>query len=112
MMVNLLDDMMGKIDKFCLAHKEPPNKREFQYSKLAVAYVKGAFIFQNTWPVIYFFLKVGCEFVSSYQISGRGRRGRNRMVVGFTTTYAISVYHTNVGSSNPVQARCTRYNIM
>ena len=24
---------------------------------------------------------------------GGGRRGRNRMVVGFTTTYAISVYH-------------------
>jgi len=22
-----------------------------------------------------------------------GRRGRNRMVVGFTTTYAISEYH-------------------
>jgi len=24
---------------------------------------------------------------------GGGRRGRDRMVVGFTTTYAISVYH-------------------
>jgi len=23
----------------------------------------------------------------------RGRRGRDRMVVGFTTTYAISSYH-------------------
>ena len=23
----------------------------------------------------------------------RGRRGRDRMVVGFTTTYAIGVYH-------------------
>ena len=23
----------------------------------------------------------------------RGRRGRGRMVVGFTTTYAISAYH-------------------
>jgi hypothetical protein len=23
----------------------------------------------------------------------RGRRGRNRMVVGFTTTYAIKAYH-------------------
>jgi len=32
----------------------------------------------------------------------RGRRGR--MVVGFTTTYAISTYHQVVG--------CTRYNIM
>ena len=25
--------------------------------------------------------------------SVRGRRGRDRMVVGFTTTYAISAYH-------------------
>ena len=24
---------------------------------------------------------------------GGGRRGRDRMVVGFTTTYAISAYH-------------------
>jgi hypothetical protein len=23
----------------------------------------------------------------------RGRRGRDRMVVGFTTTYAINIYH-------------------
>ena len=26
-------------------------------------------------------------------IRPRGRRGRDRMVVGFTTTYAISTYH-------------------
>ena len=26
-------------------------------------------------------------------MSQRGRRGRDRMVVGFTTTYAISAYH-------------------
>ena len=26
-------------------------------------------------------------------INHRGRRGRDRMVVGFTTTYVISVYH-------------------
>ena len=33
---------------------------------------------------------------------GRGRRGHGRMVVGFTTTYAISVYHhLHVVSSNP-----------
>ena len=35
-------------------------------------------------------------------ISGT-RRGRDRMVVGFTTAYAIS--------SNPDYARCIRYNI-
>jgi hypothetical protein len=34
------------------------------------------------------------------------------MVVGLTTTYAISSYITNVVSSNPARARCTRYNIM
>ena len=39
----------------------------------------------------------------------RDCRGRDRIVVGFTTTsYAISVYPTNVMSSNPAQARCTR----
>jgi hypothetical protein len=43
-----------------------------------------------------------------------GRRGRDRMVVGFITTYAISTYHLshNVVSSNPTQARCVRDNIM
>jgi hypothetical protein len=46
-----------------------------------------------------------------------GRRGRDRMVVGFITTstygYMLSVPITiNVVSSNPAQARCIRYNIM
>ena len=41
-----------------------------------------------------------------------GRPSRYRMVVGFTTTYAINAFTTNVASSNPAQARCTRYNIM
>jgi len=43
----------------------------------------------------------------------RGHRGhgRDHMVVGFTTTYAINAFTTNV-SSNPAQARCTRCNIM
>jgi len=31
----------------------------------------------------------------------RGCRGRDRMVVVFTTTYAIGAYHTNVVRSNP-----------
>jgi hypothetical protein len=40
-------------------------------------------------------IKVSCqEFY-------RGRYGRDRMIVGFTTTYAISAYHiTDVVSSN------------
>ena len=37
------------------------------------------------------------------------RRGRDRMVVGFTTTRAITA---KVVSSNPLMERCTRYNIM
>ena len=41
--------------------------------------------------------KVSMEFiVSSYLLChcmSRGLRGRDRMVVGFTTTYAISAYH-------------------
>jgi hypothetical protein len=48
-----------------------------------------------------------------YQIEGRGRRSRNRMVVGFTTTPMQSVpVTTNIVNSNTAQARCTRYNIM
>jgi hypothetical protein len=45
-------------------------------------------------------------------ISRWSRRDRDRMVVGFTTTYATVSITTDVLSSNPVQERCTRYNIM
>jgi hypothetical protein len=38
--------------------------------------------------------------------------GRDRMVVGFTTAYAISAITTKLVSSNPAHGRCTRYNIM
>ena len=42
-----------------------------------------------------------------------GHRGRDRMVVGFTTTFLQSVsITTEVVSLNPTQARWTRYNIM
>ena len=42
-----------------------------------------------------------------------GRRGHDYMVVAFKTTYALSVpITTNVVSSNPTQASCTRYNIV
>jgi len=30
---------------------------------------------------------------TAFTIETRGRRGRDRMVVGFTTTYPISAYH-------------------
>ena len=42
-------------------------------------------------------------------------RGRDRIVVGYKTTYAITEsvpITTNVVSSNRTQARSTRYNIM
>ena len=32
-------------------------------------------------------------FMLQYVIMPRGRRGRDRMVVGFTTSYAIGAYH-------------------
>ena len=32
-------------------------------------------------------------YIQHQQTSSRGRRGRDRMVVGFTTTYAIGAYH-------------------
>ena len=35
---------------------------------------------------------------------------RDRMVVGYITTYAISAYHHK--RLNPAQVRCTRYNII
>jgi len=39
----------------------------------------------------------------------RGRHGRDRMVVGFTTTYATSAYHHKIVSSNPTH--CEVYSI-
>jgi len=34
-----------------------------------------------------------CQLNTFDKKTGRGHRGRERMVVGFTTTYAISAYH-------------------
>jgi hypothetical protein len=49
--------------------------------------------------------------VSLYVMKG-GCHGRDRLVVGFTTTYASVSITTKVMSLNPAQAMCTRYNIM
>jgi hypothetical protein len=55
---------------------------------------------------------IGCyksnyHTITSTTIS-RGRRGRDRMVVGFTTTYAISAYHHWCCEFKyPYGARCT-----
>ena len=40
-------------------------------------------------------------------IKSGGRHGRDSMVVGFTTTYAISAITSNIVHSNPAQAMCT-----
>ena len=40
----------------------------------------------------------------------RGRCARDRMVVGFTITYAVNALRLSVRI--PFMARCTRYNIM
>ena len=39
------------------------------------------------------------------------RRGRDRMVVGFTTNCAISAYHSKVVSSNPVHGEVIQHYI-
>jgi hypothetical protein len=41
----------------------------------------------------FWFMHGHCLILPIITISVRGRRGRDLMVVGFTTTYAISVYH-------------------
>ena len=43
---------------------------------------------------------------------GGGGCGRDRMVVGFTSTYTSVSITTSVVISNPSQARCTQYNIV
>jgi len=53
------------------------------------------------------------NITETHQFLFMNRRGRDSMVVGFTTTFTISAYiSTNVVNSNPAQVRCTRYNIM
>ena len=42
----------------------------------------------------------------------KGCRGRDHMVVVFTTTCTYAISATNGVSSNPVQARCTQYIII
>jgi hypothetical protein len=54
---------------------------------------------------------LSCQMRKSKDTKSRwGRRGRDYMVVGFTTTYAISAYCTGVVSSNHDQGKV--YNIM
>jgi len=51
-------------------------------------------------------------FTTTCAISAYHHR-HDRMVVGFTTTCAISAYyHLNLWVHTPFMARCTRYNIM
>ena len=41
---------------------------------------------------VVYFTEQGLTFINRSQCYG-GRRDRDRMVIGFTTTYAISAYH-------------------
>ena len=41
-----------------------------------------------------------------------GRRGHDRISVRFTVICALSAYHHQSCEFGPVQARCTRYNII
>jgi len=60
---------------------------------------------------IYFLPMIYC----TKPIFFKGRRGRDRMVIGFITTctYSISGYHhKRCEIESRAQARCTRYNII
>jgi hypothetical protein len=41
----------------------------------------------------------------------RDRRGRDLMLVGFTTTCAINAYHHKLWFQSPFMTRCTRYTV-
>jgi hypothetical protein len=41
-----------------------------------------------------------CMYLSQYQTYTQCRRGHNHMVIGFTTTYAISAYLFNTTFNN------------
>ena len=41
--------------------------------------------------------------------SDRGRRGRDHIVVGFTTTYAISAYHHSCCEFESRSGRCVQH---
>ena len=66
-----------------------------------------SWLYKNILHLNFFF--TNGTFLYNFLTEIRGSCGRDRMVVGFTTTYAISDYRH---SSNPAQARCTRYNII
>ena len=70
------------------------------------------FISAASISVTHFSYRRRYRMFSWFTLYCRGRRGRDHMVVGFTTTYATSAYHHYAVSSNLTQARRTRYNIM
>jgi hypothetical protein len=54
--------------------------------------IKALFLYFNLCPSV-MLDSLSCSFTYISFLFPRGRRGRDRMVVGFTTTYAISAYH-------------------
>jgi len=53
-----------------------------------------------------------CMFKIMYINVYWDRRGHNRMLVGFTTTYQSVPINNKVESSNSLTEKCTWYNIM
>ena len=73
------------------------------------------FYFQVSMCMHFFWIKVSHWLANrpNWYISREYRRGRDRVIVGYTTTYAISVYHhKRCWVRISLMARCTRYNIM
>jgi hypothetical protein len=62
-----------------------------------------SWLYKNILHLNFFF--TNGTFLYNFLTEIRGRRGRDRMVVGFTTTYAISAYHHWVWIS--IRVRCT-----
>ena len=77
----------------CEHSDQLPHKDHCGTKNIKLFYSKKSIRFE----ILYNFLKM-CN-LSNWR---RGHRGRDSMVIGFTTTYVISGYHLNVVSFNPV----------
>ena len=60
-------------------------------NRLKVAWVE---VWNHCWeaPVVFFF-RTFQAIINKHVVPFKDRHGRDRMVVGFITTYAISAYH-------------------
>ena len=63
-------------------------------------YLEFAFVFQRCVIIQYWTDTIFKDYIT-------GRRGRDCMVVAFTTTYAIGTYHHWCGEFDALRSRCT-----